>query len=217
LTRSDRLRVAAAFAASLLAHVVVLNLLRLPPAAPPLPQGVRLNLLLIPIPGERRAETVTAGARSSALPSTPKGTKRAVPERPSQAAAPSAPELIRTKRPFVSAGPISQPAAAPTSRLPDAAAYLPPGALSAHPAFAAPFEMQFPRAALDEGRRAVVIVQLLIDEDGRVAEALAMPDAPEDFAAAALVGLRAARFVPAQAGGRPVKARAYFAVSFVLE
>jgi TonB family protein len=77
--------------------------------------------------------------------------------------------------------------------------------------------MQFPRRALEEERRGVVVVQLLIDEDGRVAEALAMRDAPEEFAEAALAGLRAARFRPAQAGGRPVKARAYFSVSFVLE
>jgi TonB family protein len=63
-----------------------------------------------------------------------------------------------------------------------------------------------------------VVVQLMIDERGRVAEALLVTGDPSsDFAVAALAALREARFTPAEAGGRPVKARAYFAVSFVLE
>lgn len=216
MTGTDRWRVAAALAASLLAHAILLSLVRMPPPLPT-PTGVRFNLLLIPVPGERRAESAQAATPSTAAPAAAEGKKPAARERKAQAAASSVSEPARKRNPSVSAGPVSAPATRPSSQLADAADYLAPETLSAHPAFAAPFQMQFPRAAFEEGRRAVVVVQLLIDESGRVVEALAAPDAPLDFAEAALAGLRAARFRPAEAGGRPVKARAYFAVSFVLE
>lgn len=214
MTRSDRLRVAAALAASLLVHVGVVILLRPPPPAA-LPQGLQLTLLLVPVPGESRAES--AQAASPAIPPAAEGSRRATRERKAESASSAASEAQTRRRPWVSAGPISPPAAPPRSQLADAAAYLGPDAIGTPPAFDAPFETQFPRKAFQDGRRGVVVVQLLIDENGRVSEALAMPDAPEDFAAAAVAGLRAARFRPAQAGGRPVKARAYFAVSFVIE
>jgi len=217
LTRSDQLRVAAALAASLLAHLALLSLVRLPPPVPPSPSGSRLNLLLIPIPGERRAESAPPALPSTAAPSASPVAPRGERARRPVAVESTAPEISRRRQPIVSAGPISAPPTMPASQLADAAAYLAPGALNAYPAFASPFEMQFPRRALEEGRRGVVVVQLLIDENGRVVEALAAPGAAEDFAEAALAGLRAARFHPARAGGRPVKARAYFAVSFVLE
>ena len=216
MSRTDRLRVAAALAASLLAHLLLFWSLRRPPPAPLAPAGARLNLLLIPVPGERRAasaETLPAAAPAPA----PEGSRPAVRERKPQEPRPGIAEPARGRQAMVSAGPITPPPGAPASRLPDAAAYLAPQAIVAHPEFAAPFEMHFPRRALEEGRRGVVIVQVLIDEDGRVAEALAFPGAAEDFTEAALAGLRAARFRPAQAGGGPVKARAYFAVSFVIE
>jgi TonB family protein len=216
LTRPDRLRVAAAFCVSLLAHAAVLSLLRPTPPAP-VPVGSSLSVLLVPVPGERRAESASTAVPSKALPPAEKGVKPAVREREAQAAAPSAPETRGRRRPWVSASPDSPPRELPRSRRADAAEYLAPEAQAVPPRFEAPFEMQFPRKALEEGRRGVVLVQLLIDEDGRVVEALAIPDAPKEFADAAVAGLSAARFRPAQAGGRPVKARAYFSVSFVLE
>jgi protein TonB len=216
LTRPDRLRVAAAVAVSLLAHVALLSLLRLPPSMPAPPAGSRLSVLLIPVPGERRAESALRPAREA--PAVARRMPHGDRERQSVAAQPGgAPETVRRRQPIVSAGPITAPRILPASRIADLAAYAAPEALTAYPAFAKPFEMAYPRRAYEEGRRGVVVVQVLIDEAGRVVEALAAPDSPDDFAEAALAGLRGARFRPGQAGGRPVKARAYFAVSFVIE
>jgi TonB family protein len=180
-----------------------------------MPDGTRFTVLLVPVPGERRAESESI-ARSLALPPAAEGAKPAVRPRPAEQAAAAAPAATR-RRPWVSAGPISALPSIPASQLPDATLFVGPEGLSAYPDFTAPFQMQYPRRAFEEGRRGVVVVQLMIDENGRVVEALAVPGAAEDFTAAALAGLRAARFKPAQAGGRPVKARAYFAVSFVIE
>lgn len=216
MTRPDQLRIAAALGASLLAHAVLLHFLRLPPEPPPPPAGTRLNLLLIPVPGERRAESVQSASTSPAAPDAAETARLGPrPRKAETAAAP--PQSSRRRQPSVTAGPISPPPEAPRSLLPDAGAYRAPSQLSVHPDFAAPFEMHYPRAALAEGRKGVVVVQLMIDEQGRVVEALAVSGSAEDFAEAAVAGLRAARFRPAQAGGGPVKARAYYAVSFVIE
>jgi len=218
LTRNDRLRVAAALAASLLAHLALLSFLRLPPEQPPLPAGSRLNLLLVPVPGERRAESAQAASSSRAAPTATEAAKLGARQRKAGAAAPPPlAEQRRQRQPWVSASPMSAPEPQPESLLADARDYLPPDAVTQHPQFATPFEMSYPRRAFEEGRRAVVVVQVMIDEKGRVLEAIATADAPEDFAQAAVAALRRARFTPAQAGGGPVKARAYFAVSFVIE
>ena len=217
MTGTDRSRVAAALAASLLAHLVLLGFVQMPPPAPPSPAGARLNLLLIPVPGERRAESALAIAPSAVTPSVAPPTAQGEKERRSAAAQSAAPERSRPRQPIVSAGPISANVTPPLSQVADADTYAAPETLSAFPEFLSPFAMSYPRRAFEEGRRGVVMVQVLIDEKGRVVEALAAPGAPEDFAEAALAGLRAVRFRPAEAGGRPVKARAYFAVSFVIE
>jgi len=215
LTRPDRWRVAAALAASLLAHAAVFALLP-GPVAPPLPDGTRFTVLLIPVSGERRAESDRSVAPSLAIPSAEEGTKPAVrPRKAEQATAPAA--QLGRRRPWVSAGPITMPVPPPQSRLADAGDYVPSERLSVQPRFVVPFEMPYPRGAFEAGRRAVVVVQVMIDERGKVAEAIADSNAPAEFAAAAAAGLRAARFTPAQAGGGPVKTRAYFAVSFVIE
>ena len=180
-----------------------------------MPDGTRFTVLLIPVPGEPRAESARTVPPSLAVPPAPEGKRPSVRPRKAEQAGVAAPAAGR-RRPWVSAGPGDAPVAPFESRLADAAAYLPPEKLSVHPQFL-PFEMPYPRRAFEEGRRAVVVVQVMLDEQGRVVEAIAAPDAPADFAAAAVEGLRAARFIPAQAGGRPVKARAYFAVSFVIE
>jgi TonB family protein len=215
LTRPDRRRVAAALAVSLLAHAAIFALI-VPPAAPPMQEGTRFTVLLIPVPGEQRAESDRSATPSLAAPPAPEGTKPAVRPRRAQEAGAPAPATNR-RRPWVSAGPSIAPVLAPQSQLADAADYVPAEGLGAFPQFVVPFEMPYPLRAFEEGRRAVVVVQVMIDEKGRVTEAMAASDAPPDFAAAAVAGLRAARFTPARAGGGPVKARAYFAVSFVIE
>jgi len=215
LIRTDRQRVAAAVAVSLLVHAAIFAFIA-PPAAPPMPDGTRFTVLLIPVPGERRAESDRSVTPSLAIPAAPEGTKPAAKPRRAQEAGAPAPATTR-RRPWVSAGPTTPPVLRPQSQLSDVADYLPPDGVRTPPQFVVPFEMPYPRRAFEEGRRAVVVVQVMIDEKGRVTEAMAAPDAPQDFADAAVAGLRAARFTPARAGDGPVKARAYFEVSFVIE
>jgi len=104
------------------------------------------------------------------------------------------------------------------SRLADAGTYLEPSLLTRYPQLEAPLAAEYPRRAMEEGRRGTVGLQLMIDERGVVREAQVVSGDPfDDFAEAALAAARAARFAPAEAGGRPVKARAYFSVYFVIE
>jgi TonB family protein len=132
----------------------------------------------------------------------------------------SRPEPERPRRPpTISVGPITPPATGiPPSALPDAARYVDAYRLPSYPRLVAPLSARYPRLALEQRRTGVVVLQLMIDENGRVAEALALPGANEEFVAAAREALREARFAAGRtASGKDVPARAYFAVSFVLE
>ncbi|HEY2336984.1 MAG TPA: TonB family protein [Burkholderiales bacterium] len=152
----------------------------------------------------------------------------AKPERPAareaRKATPAAPtpaESSNARRPSasVTAGPASRPRLlAPESGLADAATYVDASQLRRGPRLVGPFAATYPPQAYQQRRKGVVLVQLMIDESGEVSEAVALPGASDDLAAAALGALRRARFHPAEGPeGRPVRARAYFAVSFVLE
>jgi len=103
------------------------------------------------------------------------------------------------------------------SRRKDAALYGAHGRLRAYPRFPGGLQVEYPRQAYAERRQGTVLVQLLIDEKGRVVEALAFPGADPELERAALAALRRARFSPAETAHGPVKARAYFYVSFVIE
>jgi protein TonB len=211
-----RRRFTAALGCSVLLHLLALSLLRMPPPAASAPAGSPLNLLLIPMP--RWNPTPPQELPQAAPAPAPQPIGRILGGAPQEPqGGPRAPEAPQRRGHSVSAGPITAPANLP-SQLRNADAYLDPSRLTRYPQLAAPFAAQYPRRALEEGRRTRVVVQLMIDERGRVAEALLVTGDPSsDFAVAALAALREARFTPAEAGGRPVKARAYFAVSFVLE
>ena len=64
---------------------------------------------------------------------------------------------------------------------------------------------RIPAGPAPQRRGAVVVLQLMIDEKGRVVEALPVPGAPEDFAQAALRAVKRTRFQPGEAQGKPVR------------
>jgi TonB family protein len=212
---SPWLRLGAALGFSALLHAAVLLLLQapeLPPAA-----GFQMNVLIVPL--ERPAPPAApaaAGARPKPAQQKEPGKKlhAEAPSRP----APAAPADGRRMSASISAGPVSPPQQPIASRLADASSYTDTTRLLAWPQLAAPLTARYPRQAFEQRRKAVVVLQLMIDENGAVAEALPLPGASEDFVEAALEALRRARFRPAEApGGGPARSRVYFAVSFVIE
>lgn len=212
---AERSRFTAALAASLLVHVLALSLLRLPPPAPASSSGP-LNLLLIAVPRWSEPRQLELPPAAPAPAPQPLGLAPAAPPSEPQGARP-APQAPQRRSHSVSIAPAAAPAEI-ASRLADARAYLDPSQLTRYPQLDAPFEASYPRRAIEAGRKGVIGLQLMIDERGRVAEAQVVSGEPADeLAEAALAAARAARFRPAEAGGRPVKARAYFSVYFVLE
>jgi protein TonB len=213
----ERRTFAAALTCSVLLHAFALSFLRLPPTGPASRADSPLNLLLIAVPRWSPPQALELPAPAPAPPPHPLGTlPPSTPGRPIPR--PTAPETPQQRRGHtVTMAPSTARAVLP-SRLADARAYLDPSQLSRYPQLAAPLDARYPRRAMEEGRRGVVGLQLLIDERGAVVEAqVAWGDPSEEFAEAALAAARAARFLPAEAGGRPVKARAYFSVYFVIE
>lgn len=208
MTRSDRLRFAAAFAASALLHLGLLSLLASPPPSRIRPVALTVELaardaLEVPVSVPERPPE-----RSVVPVARPLGGARR--DRPAQTASASG-------RPVVSTSLVSTPNRQPASALADAATYLGEGRLSVPPRVAGEFRAIYPRAALEERRRGPVVVQLMINADGRVAEAIALPGAQPDLAAAAVDALRHTRFIPARTGVLPARARVYYEVSFVIE
>ena len=209
MTRTDRLRLAAAFAASALLHLGLLTQFPAPPSAkaPPAPFIVGIEAQA---PREQQAGARERVAEPSAAP-------KARPLGRGRRESPPKDAVVASRRPLVSASLVSTPSRQPQSGLPDAASYLGEGQLGVPPRIAGEFRAIYPRTALEERRRGAVVVQLMINADGSVAEALAMPGAQPDLAAAAVEALRYTRFIPARAGILPARARVYFEVSFVIE
>jgi TonB family protein len=214
LISAPRLRLAAALGASALLHAVALLAFRTP-APSPSTSEVQMNVLLLPL-GRPAPPVPPAAAGAQPRPEQQKelGAKArpAAPPRPASAEPPEP-----NRRGAVSIAPVSAPRVPPVSQLADAASYLETGRGGVAPDLGELFVARYPRQALEQRRRAVVVFQLMIDESGRVVEALVLPGAAEDFVAAAREALGRARFTPAQAEGKAARSRAYFAVSFVIE
>ena len=73
-----------------------------------------------------------------------------------------------------------------------------------------------PREAHDKGIQGIVMVEILIDTEGRVARSRVIQSVPE-LDAAALAGVEAWRFKPAIRGGTPVPTTARAPIVFRLE
>jgi len=211
------LRLAAALGLSALLHGGLLLLMRAP--SPPPGGDFQMNVLIVPL----RAPAPPA---SSAAAAAPKPSAQKEPGKKSEAVAvararpsPAEPAVGRRVSASISAGPTSPPAQPPESRLTDAASYLDATRLRTWPGLAEPLTARYPREAFEQRRSAVVVLQLMIDENGTVAEALPLPGrAAAEFVEAALEALGRARFQPAEGpAGKPARSRVYFSVSFVLE
>jgi TonB family protein len=98
-------------------------------------------------------------------------------------------------------------------------AYLPVDNLSPRPQLPAGFNLAYPDAARAAGLKATVNIAVLIDENGRVVEAVGVDDSPQTavLASAAVQALRRTRFEPGQRGGSPVKSKAVVTVRFGYE
>jgi TonB family protein len=210
------LRLGAALGLSALLHGVVLLLMRAP--SPPPGGDFQMNVLIVPLrPAVPPASSAAAAVPKSAVQKEPGKKSQAMavaPARPS----PAEPNAGRRVSASISTGPISPPAQPPQSKLTDAASYLDTTRLRTWPELAAPLVARYPRQAFEQRRSAVVILQMMIDESGAVAEALPLPGPASEFVEAALEALSRTRFQPAEGpAGKPARSRVYFAVSFVLE
>lgn len=77
----------------------------------------------------------------------------------------------------------------------------------------------YPPDMREQGRQASVMVQIVVDEDGRVSSAVPVDAAaqPVPFVAAALAAVRQWHFQPALWRGRPVEAHMIVPLAFTLD
>ena len=73
----------------------------------------------------------------------------------------------------------------------------------------------YPPEAMSRGEQALVVVELIIDEKGKVAEARVL-HGPEPFAAAALKAAREWEFEPSVVDGKPIRVRYTLPITFAL-
>jgi TonB family protein len=209
-------RLALALGVSALLHLAALLLLQTP-SAPPATGDFPMSVLIVPLErGAPPAVPPPVGARARPERQIERNANQqsAVPPMRAPGIDPGALQHGA----FITMGPASAPSEVPASRLADAASYVAAERLGAPPRLVGRVTVSYPRLAYQQRRTGVVLMQLMIDESGTVTEAVPLPGASEDFVEAALDALRQARFRPALGPeGRPARARAYFAISFVLE
>jgi protein TonB len=89
--------------------------------------------------------------------------------------------------------------------------------LDVHPQAAQPVRPVYPDGVADAGAEGYVTLKLLIDDAGKVRE-VSVVDAlpPGAFEESALAAFRAARFLPGQRNGRPVKSQILIKVTYEL-
>ena len=209
-------RLGLALGVSVLLHLVLLLAFRTP-ASPPSVAGIPMNVLIQPF--ERPAAPPAELPPPTVTRSKPQHRVERKESRPSNLPAGPIPQSARVGPSMsVTAGPISKARVPAESQLADAATYTDADKLADWPKLVGRVSAVYPARAYQERRKGVVVLQLMIDESGNVAEALALPGADEDLTQAALSALRPARFRPARGPeGKPVRSRVFFEVSFVLE
>ncbi len=85
------------------------------------------------------------------------------------------------------------------------------------PALDEKVEAAYPPEAQAEGLSGVVVMELLVDADGKVAEAKLLEPAGHGFDEAALAAARQFRFVPARYDGKPVPVKVTYRYSFAMQ
>lgn len=212
--RPDVARLILTVALSLALHLAVLFLVQVRPAPRPEPPRV-LQVSL-----ENRVTAVRQMAEKNALP-WQRGSE-AIAELPAPATYSPAPgvDLGKPAAPPpepVPSSPSPQPSALPTLEMAliDDPTYYTAKQLDVHPQAAQPVRPEYPGGAADtEG---YVTLKLLIDDGGKVRE-VSVVDAqpPGIFEESALAAFRAARFLPGQRNGRPVKSQILIKVTYEL-
>jgi protein TonB len=82
---------------------------------------------------------------------------------------------------------------------------------------ASTLEPEYPPAARAQGVEAKVVLEIVVDERGNVAEARGAGGAARGFEESALRAIRGARFAPARRSGTPVRVRMRWVVDFRLQ
>ena len=142
---------------------------------------------------------------------------------PLRAAEPAAGE---TPTPAPTSAATPAPAASPAAATPNTGAADAPGAASRERLRQAGVDVPkpertklvrpvYPPEALGRGEQALVVVELILDESGKVAEARAL-HGPEPFASAALKAAREWEFQPSLVDGKPVRLRYTLPITFSL-
>jgi len=197
-------RLILALVLSLALHLALLLLVQVRPPPRPQPQRIlQVTLAERPAAARRLAEVVVA---PPAQPSPAASVAGAGPEQP-----PAVPSLQ-----------LPIPAAAsplPTLDIPlaDDPIYYTAKQLDVHPAAALPIAPDYPEGAAGGDVEGFVTLKLLIDESGAVREVSAVDAQPPGvFEVSAVAAFRAARFLPGQRNGRPVKSQILIRVTYEL-
>lgn len=199
---------------SLALHLAVLFLVQVRPVTrPESPRILQVALENPPAAVRQMAEKNPAPRQRS---------DEAIAERPAPATYSPAPSIDLGNPAAPPPDPVPHSPASPPSVLPtlemalvDDPTYYSAKQLDVHPSAAQPVRPEYPGGAADaEG---YVTLKLLIDDGGKVRE-VSVVDAqpPGVFEESALAAFRAARFLPGQRNGRPVKSQILIKVTYEL-
>ncbi|RJO64446.1 MAG: energy transducer TonB [Myxococcales bacterium] len=89
--------------------------------------------------------------------------------------------------------------------------------LTRTPSFKHKVEPEYPRAAREKGVEGVVMLEILIDEQGRVRKVRVLSAPDNAFAQAAVAAIRQSSFHPGLMGERPVAVKIQVPFRFVLD
>lgn len=214
--RPAEARLILAVVLSLALHLALLFLVQIRPAPRPEPPRI-LQVAL-----ESRVVAVRQMAETSATPGQ-RGSD-AIAEKPAPATYSPAPSIDLGKPAVPPSEPVPPSPAPVSTSLPavemalvDDPTYYTAKQLDVHPQAAQPVRPEYPDGVADAGAEGYVTLKLLIDDAGKVRE-VSVVDAqpPGSFEESALAAFRAARFLPGQRSGRPVKSQILIKVTYEL-
>lgn len=205
-------RLVLAVVLSLAGHLALLFLVQVRPAPRPEPP----RILQVSLESQAVAVRQTAEASATLKPRVIEG----VAERPAPAAYSPAPSIDLGKPAVppsepVPPSPVPAPSPLPSLEmaLVDDPTYYTAKQLDVHPQAAQPVRPEYPDVAAE----GYVTLKLLIDDGGKVREASVVDAQPPGaFEESALAAFRAARFLPGQRNGRPVKSQILIKVTYEL-